>query len=70
MDKDKYNEMVTMLKNRNRRGTNTTHKDWFESQCKRLGLPFEDTVQKLKSQCFIKKLSRNKPFPVCILITW
>lgn len=62
-------EMLSMLKNRIKRGISTTHKDWFSFQCKRLNLDFDITQEKFKNRGIIRKMSKNNSWPVAIMMS-
>lgn len=61
-------ELLCRLSNRSKRGVVTTHKDWFEHQCKLLNLDFESTMSWLLQNKVVLRQSRNNRYPVTINI--
>ena len=66
-EKESMAKLKSMINNRIMHGKNTTHKDWFEIQCKNLNLDLEKTSQRLRTAGIIRKLSSNKAWPVCLI---
>ena len=59
-------KLISMLRNRCKRGTNTTQKDWFEFQCKRLNIDFDSAHIELRNSRGIYRISKSKAWPVGI----
>lgn len=61
-------KLLTRLSNRVKRGTITTHEEWFELQCKELKLDIDKTMTWLLNSGIVCRNTRKSLYPVVITI--
>lgn len=61
-------KLLARLCNRVKRGTVTTHQEWFEFQCQELKLDMDKTMTWLLNSGIVRRSTRKYLYPVIITI--
>lgn len=61
-------QLISRMANRVKNGNITTHRSWFNAQCKDIGLDVDKQIMKLASNKLISRSSNKNFWPVTILI--